>query len=378
MRGTPVIRNLGVTEGAIVQDTQPNIQRILFKIRTRVRFWRSISRKLRKQAIRFHQSINERGNNIKIDQITTDRQVQVRKYMNEEWKDICLQFDIWHVVKSVKKKLCALGKKKANRDLNGWIRSICNHLWRSCATCDGDAELLKEKWTSLLHHIKNKHSWDSNKKFHRCLHEPLTNDQQRTKKWLVEGSPAYKTLQDIILDKKLISDLQYLVKFAHTGGLEVYHALLGKYCPKSRHFSYRGMLCRCQLAALDHNAGAQLPQAKTKQGDLRYNISFTKHGKNWVAKPIKCAKDKSYVLDTVERVVDVSKHDVQVPPEPQVPDLPKNIASTPQERHYCSTSISFQYVITNIHDILKILCINMITSIVTILYDYYLFAQISK
>lgn len=132
-----------------------------------------------------------------------------------------------------------------------------------------------------------------------------------------------------VLDKKLLNDLPYLTEFSHTGNLEVYHALLNKYCPKNRHFSYTGMVCRCQLAALDHNAGASLQQAVTKNGQRRYNVVFTKQGKAWVAKPIKAHKNKQYVQDMVDRVIEVCANKIEVP-LPDIPALPPNIASTPR------------------------------------------------
>ena len=132
-----------------------------------------------------------------------------------------------------------------------------------------------------------------------------------------------------MFDAKLLKDLEFLTEFSHTGSLEVYHALLNKYCPKSRHFSYAGMLCRCQLAALDHNAGAGLSQAIKKDGTRRYNVVYTKQSKMWVAKPIKTHKNKQYALEMVDRAVDMCAGKISVPPL-KVPSLPPNIASTPR------------------------------------------------
>ena len=143
-----------------------------------------------------------------------------------------------------------------------------------------------------MFHIKNQHEWNNGVFVHEYQHPPLTSQQQQETLWLKETSPAYIELVSIINDKKLINDLQYLTEFSHTGGLEVYHALLGKYCPKNQHFSYLGMQCRSQLAALDFNAGAGLQQARTHDGQPRFNIAFSKQSKQWVAKPIKEHKNK--------------------------------------------------------------------------------------
>ena len=49
-------------------------------------------------------------------------------------------------------------------------------------------------------------------------------------------------LQNIILDKTLLSDLKYLTNFSHTGSLEVYYSSYNKWLPKSTHFLTRGGL----------------------------------------------------------------------------------------------------------------------------------------
>ena len=111
------------------------------------------------------------------EQITTDRHTQIckymreeeptqiRKYMREEEPIINHQFDVWHFVKNIKTKLLAASKKSSCKIIEKWIKSIGNHFWWSCATCSGDAELLRKKWISVLFHIQNKHTWTGNKKF---------------------------------------------------------------------------------------------------------------------------------------------------------------------------------------------------------------------
>ena len=89
------------------------------------------------------------------------------------------------------------------------------------------------------------------------------------------------------------------------------------------------MLSRCQLAALDHNSGVGLDQAKTKDGQLRYRVLHTKMGKKWVVKPIKASKDVKYKHDMVDRVVEIVRDNIDIP-APDIPSLPRNIASTPK------------------------------------------------
>ena len=74
--------------------------------------------------------------------------------------------------------------KKASQELKPWIKSVCNHFWWSCATCEGDEILLKEKWTSIVFHIQNKHWWTGNSLYHLCSHSELPNVDERCKNWL--------------------------------------------------------------------------------------------------------------------------------------------------------------------------------------------------
>jgi len=259
------------------------------------------------------------------DEVTTDRHTQIRKYIREQEPDLSHQFDVWHFVKNIKKKLLEASKKASCRELKKWMKSITNHLWWACATCGDDEELLREKWTSVLFHIQNKHRWTGCKKFTKCDHSRLTKKQIKAKEWLSPKSEAFQALQKVVLDKNILKDLSYLTKFSHTGVLEVYHALYNKWAPKRQHFSYSGMITRSQLAVMDFNAGSNLEQATTKKGEKRYNVNFSKITKNWSSKPIKVQKDRSYLRQMVKETIDcVSKREVLL--KHKLPKLPTNIA----------------------------------------------------
>ena len=69
-------------------------------------------------------------------------------------------------------------KRKDCSELMEWIKSISNHLWWSAATCNKDPYLLRERWTSIVHHV-NKHSWTGANHFTKCAHSPLSRLQQK-------------------------------------------------------------------------------------------------------------------------------------------------------------------------------------------------------
>ena len=107
-------------------------------------------------------------NDVKVCQLATDRSVTVRSFMKKDWPNVDHQFDVWHFVKSVVKKLHKKDwpnvdhqfdvwhfvksvvkklhkkcKKKEFDNLRKWIPSIANHLWWSAATSQGDKVLLR-------------------------------------------------------------------------------------------------------------------------------------------------------------------------------------------------------------------------------------------
>ena len=192
------------------------------------------------------------------------------------------QFDIWHVGENIKKKLAKKAKKRACNDLNKWIKSVIDHFWWCCASCNNNPVLLREKWVSIRYHIKNKHRWEDATMYKECEHPPLEKKERRLKPWLKEGSPSFIALECVVKEKQLLSDLAYLTEFNHTGQFEIYHSLYNKYCPKRLHFGWNGMVARSELAILDHNSGTHFLHAKTLENKDRYKLSFSKVTQNWV------------------------------------------------------------------------------------------------
>ena len=80
---------------------------------------------------------------------------------------------------------------------------------------------------------------------------------------------------------------------------------------------------------MDHNAGVNLPQAKTKKGVPRFKIVFPKLTARWTAKPIKAHKNKSYIRAMVDRAIECCNNNIELP-KAVIPEIPKNIATTPR------------------------------------------------
>ena len=161
---------------------------------------------------------------VRVAGVSTDSHPQIKKYMREEQKDKKHHIDPWHAIKNVTKKLYASSKKKGCEKLSQWIPSITNHFWWSIETCDGDADILKEKWLSITNHVVNRHEFPNNKVFKKCEHGVL-DDSARRKKWLKPGSPPHNTLLKIIHDTRLQKTLPHLTDCIRTTALEAYHSL---------------------------------------------------------------------------------------------------------------------------------------------------------
>ena len=222
------------------------------------------------------ENIQGKGATVKV--VATDRHASIKSDMKQIYPNIDHQFDVWHLAKSVTKKLTEKAKKKDCGNLFPWIKSVSNHLWWCADTCNGDKELLREKWISIVHHTANIHHWDSADHYHECPHPPIPRNVARTKRWLRPGSPAHEALKEVVFNKFLLKDILKLTLSCHTGSLEVYHSVQTKYLPKRQHFWYKGMVARTQLAALDHNANTGRDHATSSKGPnkggLRFKVVF--------------------------------------------------------------------------------------------------------
>ena len=283
----------------------------------------------------FVRCINTLEESVNINRIATDRHISITSTMARDFSHIKHQYDVWHLSKSIVKKLNKKAKLKKYEELSLWIQSISNHLWWCAATCEGNVTLLREKWKSVVHHVANKHSWQDAELFQNCDHPRLSCRQVRSTCWLEPGSPAHVALEEVVLQPKLINDLARLTEFCHTGGLEVYHSMLLKYCPKREHFSYNGMVARTQLAALDNNYNTERQQAVIQEGprsgEARYRKSFPKTHKRWVAKPVKEKKSYAFLSELQLKVLELCEDGMdaaQIKPL-DIVEVPSNIASVP-------------------------------------------------
>ncbi|KAK0132294.1 hypothetical protein N1851_011846 [Merluccius polli] len=273
---------------------------------------------------------------VSVDVVTTDRAPSIRKIMRESYPDLRHQFDPWHVAKGVKKKATAAARKKENRDLQPWIKSMANHLWWSCSCCAGDEKGLKRMWTSILHHVCGIHRWEEDGQEYKCNHDDLGDDQQIRKKWLKKGSPAWNALKAVVLEKNLLRDLTNMTLFKHTGNLEVFHSSMLKYAEKRRHFTYVTMQARLQLSVIDHNHNVGRQHDHTQSGKQgKYNVVHSRQSNQWIVRKLYEPTTQDFRKDLVQQVIqrrldkNVRLGDKTFHIHPPV-SIPANIAPTPK------------------------------------------------
>ncbi|XP_070541559.1 uncharacterized protein [Ptychodera flava] len=145
-----------------------------------------------------------------------------------------------------------------------WKSAVRNHFWYSSRTCGGDIDVLKNKWTSILHHVTGTHEWFGG----ACDHGPINE----VTKYLEPDSPPMEALRDIIMDRNLLRSFAYYTKFR-----------------------FENMKARVLLAAIDHNHHLHRKQATTTSGELRHARKYSKRSNRWTAVPVKEKKTYSYL-----------------------------------------------------------------------------------
>lgn len=231
----------------------------------------------------------------KIRYFVTDRHSGIRTMMRDtpKFSSILHAFDVWHLDKSISKKLFKLIKAKKFSALIPWIRQIRNHFWYACENCDGSGEKLVEMFHTSLMHICNIHKWPKGSlsrmrgnqvypKFDqilRCQHDKLSRRRRRLKPFVKRSSELFKRLFAILTKKQLCDDMKHCRYFIHTGAIERYHSIRLKYLPKRIHFPLRTTIVRSMLAIIDHNTDVTNPNKKTKK-----SVEWSRAAKKYVLK----------------------------------------------------------------------------------------------
>lgn len=136
-------------------------------------------------------------NDIAVVNLVTDRHPSVKKYMRLEKLDVNHLFDVWHVAKGVYKKLEQIGKKKTKgfAVIGRWAKSASNHIYWCAASSHGDAEMVQQKWQSILNHVANIHEGHC-PKFPTCEHDAVDD-----REWIKKDGKAYQAMETLCVER---------------------------------------------------------------------------------------------------------------------------------------------------------------------------------
>ena len=120
----------------------------------------------------------------------SDRHRSIAKWIREQEPATSHFFDIWHVAKSITKKLLQVGRESGCDLLVNWQKAIKNHLhWCATSTKLGFGELILAKWKSIIRHVCNKHTHHPEPLFKQCVHGPLSR-----RYWLKKGEVIFQPM----------------------------------------------------------------------------------------------------------------------------------------------------------------------------------------
>ncbi|XP_039667161.1 uncharacterized protein LOC120565424 isoform X2 [Perca fluviatilis] len=226
------------------------------------------------------------SNGLVMDYIVTDRHPQIQKYLRE--RSITHFYDVWHFEKGLSKKLDKVAQNKDCGVLKKWLRSIKSHVyWSATLSTSGPEKVAK--WMSIVNHIQNVHLHENPE----CQHpDRVSRDPS---KWFQPGSMALYKVEKILVNKRVVKDVEKLSHHYQTSSLEAFHSLILRFTPKNVVFPFMGMLCRLYLAAMHYNENADCEQATTSAGQPVFKVVFPKSRKGEVtARPVKT--DPTYKL----------------------------------------------------------------------------------
>ncbi|XP_077306296.1 uncharacterized protein LOC143925711 [Lithobates pipiens] len=265
----------------------------------------------------------------------TDRHVGIKKKMREEYSHICHQYDLWHYVKSLKKKLIEASKRSTCKDLQFWIAAVVNHFYWCSRHSLGDTDIFWRTWTSLLYHVRNIHEWEEDGKKMCCQHTTISGTDNQVQ-WLKKPSAAFTALEDLVTSNQLKNDVPHLVLYCRTGAIETFHSSVLKYRSKRLHYRMNSMEARTKLAILSHNHNVGRSQAivhrQTKRteelGTKRTALEHPHSRKKWIVRKIYDAVSHKHFSKIMSTIVSVAAGKIKPTWKSKDELLPANIASS--------------------------------------------------
>ncbi|XP_008298193.1 uncharacterized protein LOC103370809 isoform X2 [Stegastes partitus] len=235
------------------------------------------------------------AHHLNVDYIVTDRHAQVHKYLKE--RNVDQYYDVWHLEKDLSKQLENLAKNKECLVVRKWLPSIKNHMYWTATASKSGAEKVA-KWKSLVNHLQNVHTHDD-PLFPKCAHPDRVSRDPN--KWFQPGSTALSKVEKLLLDKRILRDVEKLNHDHQISSLEAFHSITEGFTPKNDVLSSVGRLCRLYLAAMHFNENAKRDQSTTLEGKAVCRLMFP-HCKNGqcIATPVQTEPTFQYVSDLMK------------------------------------------------------------------------------
>ncbi|KAG5844288.1 hypothetical protein ANANG_G00160840 [Anguilla anguilla] len=144
----------------------------------------------------------------------------VQKYVREEKPAVIHYYDVWHVAKSVSRKLEDIAKQC--KKVKKWQCSIRNHMYWSATTAASGKETVA-KWSSLINHMHNIHTHEDHL-FPKCVHPDLS--ETHGNKWFQPGNATVYKVEKALLNKRILKDVEKLRPQHQTSALEALHSVI--------------------------------------------------------------------------------------------------------------------------------------------------------
>uniref|UniRef100_UPI0037E89549 uncharacterized protein n=1 Tax=Semicossyphus pulcher TaxID=241346 RepID=UPI0037E89549 len=220
------------------------------------------------------------ANHLNVDYVVTDRHAQVKTFLKE--RKVTQYYDVCHFEKGLSKKLQNVSKKKKCLFVRKWLPAIKKHVyWTAASSSTGPEKAAK--WKSLLSHLQNIHKHDD-PLFPKCAHPDI--DPSHPRKWFQPGSVALCEVEKLLMNKRVLCDVENLSHDHQTSSLEAFHSLIPHFAPTNNAFPFIERLCRLYLAAMHYNENAEQEQAATAEAKNR--------------KPLKTEPTFGYVRDLMK------------------------------------------------------------------------------
>ena len=115
-----------------------------------------------------------KGLGVSLPTFISDRHRGIAKWIRETQKNTKHYFDIWHVARTISKKLLSASKESGCEMIKQWIRGVRNHLyWCVTSTKAGFESMITAKWSSFMRYVANKHKDHPNPLYKECNHREL-------------------------------------------------------------------------------------------------------------------------------------------------------------------------------------------------------------